>query len=102
MDFSLSRTAVRITDRQGSGGIQGSGVLIAPDEVLTAAHVVWNPVTGPATNIVVAPDYQQDALYGTARGIAVHYFPIAIRNDLIPFSQIQTDFAVIHLDRSFD
>ncbi len=34
-------TIVRITDTIGGQMWQGSGVLIAPDEVLTASHVVY-------------------------------------------------------------
>ncbi|MBV8914264.1 MAG: trypsin-like peptidase domain-containing protein, partial [Acetobacteraceae bacterium] len=101
-NFVPYQTVVRITDRQGSTDVQGSGVLIAPDEVLTASHMVWSSADGQATNIVVAPDYQQDAPYGTANGTVTHYYTVNDGSGFLTLSQIQNDFAVIHLDHAFD
>lgn len=61
MSYSASSypydTIVRITDTIGGVLYQGSGVLIAPNEVLTASHAVYIQGVGTATNIVVTPGY---------------------------------------------
>ncbi len=94
-------TIVRITDAIGGVAWQGSGVLIAPDEVLTAAHIVYMQGVGTASNIVVTPADDGTAPLGTANGTNFHYWPIADANDLISFYDSQNDYAVIHLDHPF-
>jgi V8-like Glu-specific endopeptidase len=94
-----SRTVVRITDSLG----QGSGVLISPDEVLTAAHVVWSSDNGTASNITVTPAYYYgSAPFGTASGVYCHYMAIQDPGDTISLDQSQYDFAVIHLSTPFN
>ena len=96
-------TVVRITDTIGAQSWQGSGVLISPDEVLTASHVVYSQGVGSATNISVAPAYDSGVRpYGSASGAAIHYFQINDANDLISSQQSQSDYAIIHLSSSFD
>ena len=96
-------TVVRITDTIGAQSWQGSGVLISPDEVLTASHVVYSQGVGSATNITVAPAYDSGVRpYGSASGAAIHYFQINDANDLISSQQSQSDYAIIHLSSSFD
>jgi V8-like Glu-specific endopeptidase len=100
-------TVVRITDTfgQGSGELisQGSGVLISPDEVLTAAHVVWQSDIGAASNIVVTPAYNYgSAPFGTAIGVSCHYMPIQDSGDMSTLDQSQIDYAVIHLSTPFN
>lgn len=84
---------------------EGSGVLISPDEVLTADHVsyrndqetatfdgVAGPITvTPAAGIGTAP-------YGSYNGTVAHYFRIT-DTPSIPFSNIQSDYSIIHLDK---
>lgn len=95
-------TVVRITDQIGGTIYQASGVLIAPNEVLTASHVVWQQGIGTATNIVVAPAYVSgNTPYGTAQGVSFHYNAVNDTNDIIPLADSQSDFAVIHLATSF-
>ena len=94
-------TIVRITDRIGGVAWQASGVLIAPDQVLTASHVVYIQGQGSATDIVVTPGYSGTAPFGTAIGNTVHYLPISNAGRLISFHDSQSDYAVIHLDHSF-
>ena len=47
-------TVVKIDARFPDGNVySGSGVLIGPDEVLTAAHLVWKQGVGTATNVTL-------------------------------------------------
>ena len=95
-------TVVYITDTQGGESAQASGVLIAPDEVLTASHVVYSSVYGPATNINVSPGYNAgESPFGSAAGTSIHYFDVQDAHDLISNDQSQYDYAVIHLSQSF-
>jgi V8-like Glu-specific endopeptidase len=106
MSYSASTypygTVVRITDTIGDETLQGSGVLISPDEVLTASHVVYVQGLGSATDIVVTPGYSVgERPYGSATGIYLHYFPIYDANGSISTAQSQQDYAVIHLSTPF-
>jgi len=95
-------TVVRITDTMGGESWQGSGVLISPDEVLTASHMVWMEGVGTATNITVTPGYDDGSSpYGSASGAYFHYNAVDDANDLITNEQSQSDFAVIHLSSPF-
>ena len=95
-------TVVMITDTIGSQSWQGSGVLISPDEVLTASHVVYIQGVGTANNIVVTPGYNDGSSpYGSADGTYFHYFPIDDANRSITNEQSQYDYAVIHLSTPF-
>ena len=97
-------TVVFITDTIGGEGFQGSGVLISPDEVLTASHVVYSSTLGaaPASSITVAPGYNAGSKpFGTATGTIVHYMPIQDPSGSITNQQSQIDFAVIHLSQPF-
>jgi len=107
MSFSTTdypyRSIVRITDQIGNASWEGSGVLISPDEVLTASHVVYTQGIGTATNIRVTPgetlftNGSLDAPFGTFSGSSFHYFQIADSGDSISNQQSQFDYAVIHL-----
>ena len=89
---------VRITDTIKGVRYQGSGVLISPDEVLTAAHVVWSAGVGLATDIQVTPGYAPGlAPFGSFKGTVTHYNPIDDAGGLIRISDVPNDFAVIHL-----
>lgn len=90
---------VRITDQIGQSFWQGSGVLISPDEVLTADHVSYRSGAdgGVAVNIDVAPAYQNgDAPLGHYSGTVTHYFEIT-DEPYIGAADIQTDYSIIHL-----
>ena len=90
---------VFITDDIGGDGFRASGVLIAPDEVLTASHVVYRQDLGVADNIVVTPGYDNGAApFGSAAGVNVRYNPVADAGGRISNSDSQNDYAVIHLD----
>jgi V8-like Glu-specific endopeptidase len=95
-------TVVFITDTMGGEGFQASGVLISPDEVLTASHVVFNATLGTASNIMVAPGYDTGSEpFGNAFGTFLHFFEVQDANDQISAQQSQFDYAVIHLSRAF-
>ncbi len=91
--------AVFITDEIGDEGFQASGVLISPDEVLTASHVVYRQDLGVADNIVVTPGYDSGAApFGSADALNIHYNPVADAGGRISNYDSQSDYAVIHLD----
>lgn len=93
---------VKITDVIGNTRLQGSGVLIAPDEVLTASHMVFTQGVGTATQIVVTPGSSYGSSpYGSANGTTVHYSPVNDANQTITNQQSQMDYAVIHLATPF-
>ena len=95
-------TVVRITDTIGNENFQASGVLISPDEVLTASHVVYSAGVGTASDIVVTPGYNDgSAPFGSAYGTYIHYFSIDDAGDQISNYDLQSDYAVIHLSSSF-
>jgi V8-like Glu-specific endopeptidase len=95
-------TVVYVTDTIGGLSLQASGVLISPDEVLTASHVVYSSSSGTASNIDVTPAYNMgSAPFGSATGVYFHYFQIQDPNDNISFQQSQFDYAVIHLSQTF-
>ena len=73
---------------------QGSGVLIAPDEVLTAAHLLYDSTGQLARVTVVSPGYDHGAVHGAVAVDAVHAMPLA---DWTQLSGTQTDYALVHL-----
>jgi V8-like Glu-specific endopeptidase len=78
----------------------GSGVLVAPDEVLTAAHVVWNSQLGAASMIVVSPgETPNGSPFGAISALDVNYYPIDDGGEFLTVGEIQHDFALIHLSQ---
>jgi V8-like Glu-specific endopeptidase len=96
---------VYITDTFGTDTFgQASGVLISPDEVLTASHVVFRPdLGGTASNIVVTPDFSPgNAPFGIADGTFGHFIDFQETQPDTNSSAIASqDYAVIHLSRPF-
>ena len=84
---------VRIVAGIGGSYFQGSGVLIAPDEVLTASHLLYTQGVGTATSVVVSLGYLGQAV----RGVSYHYNQINDADGLLSNQQSQFDYAVIHL-----
>jgi V8-like Glu-specific endopeptidase len=77
-----------------------SGVLIAPDEVLTAAHVVWHQGVGQAIQAFVQPAVNGADVPYLPVGVAnVHYFAINDPNDQFTGAESQHDFALLHLSQ---
>ena len=73
---------------------QASGVLIAPDEVLTAAHAVYDDFGNLLTGTLVSPGYQGQVVYGVTAAQTIHAQAFT---DWTQLSGTQSDFAVIHL-----
>ena len=90
-------TVVRIIVQVGGETLQGSGVLISPDEVLTASHVVYQTGLGTVTSIDVAAGYSSGtAPFGHVAGTIAHYSQITDLPYLDQFDA-QNDYAIIHL-----
>lgn len=96
---------VYITSTIGGLTFQGSGVLITPTEVLTAAHVVYVGNLGAATQVQVVPGYDDgQEPFGVYYATNFHYYQV---NDTYNFSTGNSqfssisdsalDFALIHL-----
>lgn len=76
----------------------GSGVLVSPDEVLTASHMVWSSLGYAANNITVAPGYNGGSTpYGDYSGSWIHYYNISDANGSESLASSQYDVAIIHL-----
>lgn len=90
-----------VADTIGGVAQHGSGVLIAPDEMLTAAHVVWAQGVGTASNLFVVPDLNGlDVPFGNVAVTDYHYIAINNANDAISVQSSQADFALLHLASS--
>ena len=90
---------VRISYTRGGQAFQASGVMVSPDEVLTATHVVYNSATGLSNDIVVSSGYGGGAApFGSATAASVHYNPIQDATT-IALSDVKLDYAIIHLSR---
>ncbi|MDX7952821.1 trypsin-like peptidase domain-containing protein [Lichenihabitans sp. Uapishka_5] len=93
-------TIALVQDTIGGQTFEASGVLISPDELLTASHVVYTEGVGTATSIYVAPGYNNGSEpYGVVTGTSFHYNAVSDANDLISLASSQSDYAVIHLSR---
>lgn len=91
-------TVVYVRDTIGGVAYQASGVLIAPDMVLTASHVVYTQGVGTASAIQVAAGYSSGtAPYGWVGGTSFDYNAVADAGGMITQDQSQYDFAVIKL-----
>ena len=96
-DFAYT-SVVYLTVNFGGEAYQGSGVLISPDEVLTADHMVWDSAEGVATGVQVSPAYGKGvAPFGTVAGTVTHYDAGIVDDEYISLADAQSDFAVIHL-----
>ena len=77
----------------------GSGAMIGPNDVLTAAHVLWDPIDGFADSIMVVPGQAGSAWpFGSAFGqtwtVPSEYISVGGGNSDAAF---QYDFGVINL-----
>ena len=91
-----------ITDVIDGVTYRGSGVIIGPHTILTAAHMVWDKDSGQsATDIQVSPGYSA-AYQVSIPGVAIHYNAVDDSGGLIRQSQSQSDFAVIDVAQNLD
>lgn len=91
---------VQITSVIGGQTYVGSGVLIAPGEVLTASHLVYSQGVGTATSVTVTPG--GNAGLGSYSAAAIHYNPVADAGGAQSAASAQQDFAVIKLASAVD
>jgi V8-like Glu-specific endopeptidase len=95
---------VYISDEINGQYYQASGVLISPDEVLTASHVVYTQgdASPVATNIEVFDGYG-GGLFDTqnSTGTVAHYNMIDDANDEVSVTATEQDYAIIHLATPF-
>ncbi len=98
---------VKITDTIGGTTFQSTGVLISPDEVLTADSAVYksgtiNGGSGVASSVtatLTANDGSTGVITSTDyAGAVTHYTPIT---DFPPinYTDVQSDYAIIHLSK---
>jgi hypothetical protein len=89
---------VRVQAISASGAtLVGAGVLIAADEVLTAADLVWQPGVGAASSVTVDPKLNGPASVGQFQIDHFRYWPVAALNP----ANSQADFALLHLATPF-
>ena len=86
-------------DFDGDGAYEswGSGAMISANDVLTAAHVLWDPAYGYAKNVQVVPAMSGGSTpFGTAQATALHVTDgyVAAGGDL------NVDFGVVNLGSS--
>ena len=87
-------TVVQVKTVSASGvAMTGAGVLIAPDEVLTAADLVWQQGTGIASSVAVDPQRNGSASLGTLQPDHFRFFTVGAPSQL----NSQSDFALLHL-----
>lgn len=82
---------------------QGSGVLIGPNNVLTAAHVVHMPESegGWAQSVSVAPGYDQGRTpYGRFDAVDGYGYPVDTYGGRISLEQSTYDMTVLHLEEA--
>ena len=84
----------------GGQGYRGSGVLISPDEVLTASHLVNLTTLGQGSNFMVYPGYQpgDNPPFGVD-ATATHFFQVGTPDGLLSVDDIQHDYALLHLSQ---
>ncbi|SEA63305.1 trypsin-like peptidase domain-containing protein [Rubrimonas cliftonensis] len=89
---------VDIVTTFGNGvSARGSGAVIGPNDVLTAAHVVWDGIDGAAVNIAVTPGRNGAAApVGVFQAESWRYYEVDADGDgLISTSETQRDYAVL-------
>ena len=101
-DFPNSAICYILVDIPGEGEFQGTGVIIGPHSVLTAAHLVYDADTGATADQVslypgFTPDNGTDDPIGALPGLqSIHTIKVNDRNDVISAEATQSDFAVIN------
>jgi len=92
---------VRITTTIDGSAWQSSGVMISPDEVLTANHVseMKGTYNSTATGILVDPGYNMGlGSLGSYTGTVAHDFDMLNSPSIAP-ENLHSDYSIIHLDK---
>lgn len=86
---------VRITEIFDGQTWQGSGVLVSPDEVLTAGHVAYRTGSAAPADIQIS----ESATNSTAMvaGAVAHTGPVVVNYPTLNLSDVADDYALIHL-----
>lgn len=97
----VSPVIVRIESFFQAGGesfkTQGSGVLVGPNDILTAAHVIYPD--GLADSVSVSPGYDgDDAVYGTYAATETLGYPVETYGGRISLEQSTYDMALLHTE----
>ncbi len=80
-----------------------TGTLVAPDQVLTAAHCLWNAATGrwyPAQYITFVAGAEQDRFQGYAKGVTFRIGNGFNPQQLDTTHSLLSDWALLTLDKS--
>lgn len=98
---SADQATVRVDTTYSNGmTVHGTGVLITPDEVLTAAHMTASTDLGKPTQITVTPDLNgSDHPLGTLSVADWHSFQISDPHGQISPSDAASDVALLHLSQ---
>ena len=97
------QSVVRVSGTFGGRSFYGSGVLIAPNEVLTASHLVYESDLGFASNLTVTPGYNLGAEpFGRVSVTATHFNDVHISGGFLSLYNSQFDVAVLHLERPLE
>lgn len=90
-----------LDDIPGEGEFQGTGVIIGPHTILTAAHVVYDADAGASADAIsLYPGYEPGSTNynptGALGGLqTIHTIKVADNNDALSRAATQSDFAII-------
>ena len=90
----------------GAGGVRGSGVIIGPQTILTASHVLWDAdANAGASKVDIYPGYNASSVAEPASGQLTgrevwHYYKVADNGHVLTASASQYAFAIV--DTSHD
>ena len=90
-----------LVDIPGLGEFQGTGAIIGPHTILTAAHLVYDADVGAtADQVSIYPGFEPtNGTYnppGALPGLqSIHTIKVADHNDTLTQNETQSDFAVI-------
>ena len=100
--FPNSAICYILADIPGQGEFQGTGAVIGPHTILTAAHLLYDADTGAtADKVSVYPGFTPDGgTYNPAGALpglqSIHTIKVADSGDVISAAATQSDFAVIN------